>query len=84
MATTITDLSKVITERGIEFIQKSLEDAYDYEIKKKVQMFEDELVRKRSEVVSWAVLHIMKMMDLDMMGNRVVITIRTTEEQSQG
>lgn len=80
MATTAPDLAKVITERWIEFIQKSLEAAYDYGVKQKVQSFEEELIKKRDEVVSWAVLHIMKMVDLDRREDRIVITIRTKEQ----
>jgi hypothetical protein len=79
MVTTAPDLAKVITERWVEFIQKSLEATYDYEVKKKVQAFENELIKKRDEVVSWAVLHIMKMMDLDRREDRIIITIRTKE-----
>lgn len=77
MATTF-DLSNIITEQGLEFVRKSLENAYDNEVKQKVKDFEDDLIRKRDEVVSWAVLNIMKEIDVEQMRDKIVLTIKKT------
>lgn len=70
------DLSKVITEWWVDFIKKSLENQYDYEVQARVKQFENDLIRKRDEVVAWAILHITRMMEIDTRQDRIIITIR--------
>ena len=76
MKTTKSQFIEAFTENWLNFIEKQLWIAYDSMLEEKVKEFEKQLIEKRDQVVSWAVLHMFDRMDINTDQQRIMLTIQ--------